>query len=139
MKTNAEITDMVQMATRWDDAGNCHHGIEVGFDTRAGEREVMFVENGLLSPQLGTARRPKPRPQGAMHDKTTDAAIEMCQAVGAEFWSLTDAAPRSAYATRGDEYLLVKMVPRQHIVEVTPVDAYGRETGTTDTITHHDV
>ena len=37
MRTNAEITDMIQIASRWDDGGNCHHGIEVGFDTRTGD------------------------------------------------------------------------------------------------------
>lgn len=136
MRTNAEITDMIQIASRWDDGGNCHHGIEVGFDTRTGERETLFVEGGLSAPQLATSIRPRPRPRGALHDKVTDEAIEMCRAVGAEFWSLTSAAPRSAYATRDGEFLLVRTVPRQHIVEVTPVDAFGREIGTAETTVH---
>lgn len=64
-----------------------------------------------------------------LHNKTTSRAIEICDAVGATFWSL---APKGyLFGTRDGQFVEIRLVRQRAIVTATPVDAQGRTTGPT--------
>ena len=96
--------------------------LEVDFTTRAGQ--AVTITGPCAAPTLKTGT--KPRPKGALHEKTVDQAIAVCRAVGLEFWAVSDDGPRRYWATDGTVFFLVHNVIQRAIITTTPVDAWGQ-------------
>ena len=96
--------------------------LELEFTTRAGKTIPMTAP--FMAPTLKTGT--KPRPQGTLHDKVTREAVEVCRAVGLEFWAVSDGGPRRYWATDGTVFFLVHNVIQRAIITTTAVDAWGQ-------------
>ena len=98
--------------------------LEVDFTTRAGQ--AVTITGPCAAPTLKTGT--KPRPKGALHVRDTLLGLQVCEAVGMEFWAVA-LEPRTYWAVQDGQFFLVRNVIQRAIVTVTPVDAWGRETG----------
>lgn len=100
--------------------------LEMDFTARDGQ--TVTVTGPVLRTHLTTST--KPRPKGALHDKTTLQAMAVCEVAGLEFWAVADQT-RHYWAVKGGQFFMVHNVIQRAIVTATPVDAWGRETGET--------
>ena len=103
-----------------------HTLLEVDFTTRAGQ--AVTITGPCAAPTLKTGT--KPRPKGALHEKTVDQAMAVCEAVGMEFWAVA-LEPRTYWAIQDGQFFLVHNVIQRAIITTTPVDAWGTATGET--------
>lgn len=94
--------------------------LEMDFTARDGQ--TVTVTGPVLRTHLTTST--KPRPKGALHDKTTLQAMAVCEAVGMELWAVAD-QPRHYWATRGGRFFKVHHVIQRAIITTVPVDAWG--------------
>ena len=100
--------------------------LEVEFSTRDGQSRTVIGPIGGAHLTTGT----KPRPKGALHVRDTLLGLQVCEAVGMEFWAVAQ-EPRTYWAVQDGRFFLVHNVIQRAIVTVTPVDAWGVPTGTT--------
>lgn len=100
--------------------------LEVEFTDRDGQTHLVTVPVAAATLTTGT----KPRPKGALHVQATLQGLEVCEAVGLEFWAVAE-EPRTYWATRGGRFFKVHHVIQRAIITSTPVDAWGTATGET--------
>lgn len=100
--------------------------LEVEFTGRDGQPHQ--VTGPVAAASLVTST--KPRPKGALHEKTVDQAMAVCEAVGMEFWAVA-LEPRTYWAIQDGQFFLVHNVIQRAIITTTPVDAWGTATGET--------
>lgn len=94
--------------------------LEVEFTGRDGQTHLVTGPVNAATLKTST----KPRPKGALHDKTTLQAMAVCEAVGMELWAVAD-QPRTYWATRGGRFFMVHHVIQRAIITTVPVDAWG--------------
>lgn len=105
--------------------------LEVEFTDRAGQAHL--VTGPIAGPHLVTSS--KPRAKGVLHTSETVQARLVCAAVGVEFWAVSDAGPRTYWATAGGCFYLVRHDVRHGQVQITAVDTWGAPDGGTYTHT----